>query len=401
MQDSRHVMKKLEKIQLPQNAKLFTSDAVSMYTNIETEHGLDIMNRWLIKLEEEGKIAACEFPRDLIINLLKLVMENSMFQFGDTYFLQLSGTAMGTSVACVYAYLYSGWKETQDILPEYNPKTELLFHGRLIDDIFGIWAGDNTERWEHYNENLNDFRPGKLEWETSPLSDSVNFLDLTISIGSNGQLKYSTHQKPYNLHLYVPNHSAHPKGTVKSLVIGSIERYWRQNSRREDYQKIVALLFQRLLARGFEYEKLVSIFKEAAEYVDKKQQWSNVEKQQYKERRNTGDETLIFHREFHPRDTGRKTIQQAFRTHMLKENDNLTKTKVKSNDVKREGISEMGINRMIIAYSRPKNLWDLLCPSKLYLPPNQSVRNYFKTTEVKKSTNRINQSITNPYAKKK
>ena len=200
-----------------------------------------------------------------------------MFQFGDTYFLQLSGTAMGTSVTCVYTYLYSGWKETQDILPEYSPKTELLFHGRLLDNIFGVWVGEDVERWEHYKENLNDFRPGKLEWETSPLLDSVDFLDLTINIGSNVQLKYNTYQKPYNLYLYIPNRSAHPKGTIKSLVIGSIERYWRQNSRREDYQKIVAQLFQRLLARGFEYKKLVS--KEAAEYADKKQQWTHVEKQ--------------------------------------------------------------------------------------------------------------------------
>ena len=65
-------MRKLEKIRLPPNTKLFTSDAVSMYTNIETEHGLDIMNKWLVKLEEEGKIAVCEFSRDLMINLLKI-----------------------------------------------------------------------------------------------------------------------------------------------------------------------------------------------------------------------------------------------------------------------------------------------------------------------------------------
>ena len=38
IQDSRHVMEKLSNIRLPPNAKLFTSDAVSMYTNIKTEH---------------------------------------------------------------------------------------------------------------------------------------------------------------------------------------------------------------------------------------------------------------------------------------------------------------------------------------------------------------------------
>ena len=69
-----------------------------MYTNIETEHGLDIMNKWLIKLENEVGITEFEFLRDLMINPLKLVMENSMFQFGDTYFLHLSGTTMGICV---------------------------------------------------------------------------------------------------------------------------------------------------------------------------------------------------------------------------------------------------------------------------------------------------------------
>ena len=82
---------------------------------------------------------------------------------------------------------------------------------------------------------------------------------------------------------------------------------------------------------------------------------------------------------------------------MLKEND-----AAENNGVVRDGIRNMGMNKMIIAYSRPKNLRDLLCPSKLYLPPNQSVRSYFKITEAaKKSTNKTNQSIMNPYATKK
>ena len=40
-------------------------------------------------------------------------MTRNVFQFGNRYFLQLTGTAMGTPCACVYATLYySYWEET-------------------------------------------------------------------------------------------------------------------------------------------------------------------------------------------------------------------------------------------------------------------------------------------------
>ena len=46
VQDSESLTKKLKNIgKLPAGEKLFTSDAVSMYTNIDTDHGLDIMNK--------------------------------------------------------------------------------------------------------------------------------------------------------------------------------------------------------------------------------------------------------------------------------------------------------------------------------------------------------------------
>ena len=43
---------------------------------------------------------------------------------------------------------------------------------------------------------------GLLEWETSELSTSVDFLDLTISIGDDRRIQFQTYQKPMNLYLY-------------------------------------------------------------------------------------------------------------------------------------------------------------------------------------------------------
>ena len=66
-------------------AKLFTVDGVSMYTNIDTDHGLSIVENWLLKLIGEKKINTDEYPIKFIMSLLTLAMKNDIFTFGVTY----------------------------------------------------------------------------------------------------------------------------------------------------------------------------------------------------------------------------------------------------------------------------------------------------------------------------
>jgi len=46
-------------------------------------------------------------------------MENNIFSFANTYWLQLTHTAMGTPVACAYATVTFGQYENTTILPKY------------------------------------------------------------------------------------------------------------------------------------------------------------------------------------------------------------------------------------------------------------------------------------------
>jgi hypothetical protein len=59
-------------------------------------------------------------------------MQNNIFSFADTYWLQLSGTAMGTPVACAYATVTFGHYKNTTILPEFAP--QLLYYKLYIDD---------------------------------------------------------------------------------------------------------------------------------------------------------------------------------------------------------------------------------------------------------------------------
>ena len=68
---------------------------------------------------------------------MSLVMHSNLFEWGDCYFLQLLGTAMGTSAACMWATIYFAVHKNLVLLPKYGQ--HLLVFRRFIDDIFGIW----------------------------------------------------------------------------------------------------------------------------------------------------------------------------------------------------------------------------------------------------------------------
>ncbi|KAL7523551.1 hypothetical protein ACHAWF_000566 [Thalassiosira exigua] len=89
--------------QLPEGTRMFTMDATAMYTNIETDHGLEIIEKFFELFKDQ---LPDRFPRELILLALRLIMKNNVFELGTTYFKQLNGTAMGTPPACMYATIY-------------------------------------------------------------------------------------------------------------------------------------------------------------------------------------------------------------------------------------------------------------------------------------------------------
>ena len=85
-----------------QRVSFFTADAVSMYTNIDTDHTLSVIAQFL----RTHPICQSIYNIDSINRGLEILMRNNLFKFGNTYWLQLEGTAMGTPPACMYTTLY-------------------------------------------------------------------------------------------------------------------------------------------------------------------------------------------------------------------------------------------------------------------------------------------------------
>jgi hypothetical protein len=120
---------------------------------------------------------------------------------------------MGTPTACSYTTITYGQHENVKILPHFQQN--LLYFRRYIDDIFGTWIPTSSSDWETFKTTLNQF--GSLRWIVNDLSDTVNFLDLSLSITSS-TITAAPYQKPMNLHLYIPPSSAHPPSCFKGLI---------------------------------------------------------------------------------------------------------------------------------------------------------------------------------------
>ena len=99
---------------------------------------------------------------------LHLIMTSNLFRFGHTYWKQLTGTAMGTPPAPMYATLYYAIhkscfsKHLVALMPLYKC---------YIDDMFGIWTGTAAEFLE-LQLFMNNF--GKLKWTFSDLCYTVD-----------------------------------------------------------------------------------------------------------------------------------------------------------------------------------------------------------------------------------
>jgi hypothetical protein len=198
----------------PLNAKFFKMDAVSMYTNINTKHALAVIGDYLRHHRHIGIDAKA------LIRGLTILMEHNVFCFGDVYFVQQTGTAMGTPPAPPYATLYFYIHE-RSVIPMFP---EIKAYRRLIDDGLGVWCPDSSvsptddaARFQSFQNAINNF--GKLKWEFSERSTATEFLELDLLL-SNGYVSTRLFEKALNLYLYLPPHSAHPPGVLKGLIFG-------------------------------------------------------------------------------------------------------------------------------------------------------------------------------------
>ena len=358
IRDSTQLLDQLKDLgPLPPGAKVFTADANSMYTNIDTDHAIDVIGKWLDSLE--GRLPP-NFPLAAVKEAMKLVMRNNLFEYGDLYFLQLLGTAMGTSAACMWATIYYSVHEIGSLLPNYGKY--LLIFKRFIDDMFGIWYDNgNPTAWDNFKAETNNF--GILTWEFEEPAKSINFLDLTIIL-ERSNIRTKTYQKDLNLYQYIMPQSNHPPRMMKGIIYSLMRNYKKQNSNYNDYKAMATKLFYRHINRGWDR----STMKQWILSADEKIQLETLQKNQPTttitapptEEPLTNKERIFLHFEYHKNDIPKSRVRAIY--------ENKCQTLLSD---------RLGIQQLTIAYSRPKNIKDTITKAKLHQAPGFEASKYY------------------------
>ena len=253
---------------------------------------------------------------------------------------------MGTPHAPPWAIVYYATFE-EDFLPDFQ--TELLLYQRFIDDVFGIFIPDtnNPNRFQEFIEAMND-PESKLEWIVQPLSNHVEFMDIKIYI-KNNCLATTLFEKAHNLHLFIPPQSCHPPGLLPGMVHGMIFRIFQLCSEPEDRKKKTLELLQHFRYRGWTNQQLKPLMKKAiARAVD-------YQPKSHKQRKMEMDRSMLLHLQWHPKNPSPQELQNIWRNYVLK-----PFLQKKLYQLRNHNYCLIEVDRMIIAYSRSRNLGNLL-----------------------------------------
>ena len=202
------LVNKLNNTHMNCDFKLVSFDVCSLFTKVPVEDLLSFLPDVIDRLE-------LPFDNTVLINLIKLCILDSKFEFNGKYYSQKFGMAMGNPLSPVLSNLYMEFFESK-ILKNFLPKNAVWF--RYVDDIICLWP---------VNENLNTFLE-KLNNQVASIKftmeleneSSLPFLDCLIH-RKDRSFKYSIYRKTTNVASYVHFYSSH-NDRVKQSVFSSM-----------------------------------------------------------------------------------------------------------------------------------------------------------------------------------
>ena len=257
VRDTQHFISRLKQLgQIPNNALLVTLDVSSLYTNIPNHEGLLAVAEHLRTDPDKQKIG----PH--LLKLLQLVLHSMSFSFNGDHYLQIGGTAMGTSVAPNYANLFMDRFETKAL---DNWSLKPLVWLRFIDDIFMIWT-HGEDSLSNFIEYLNGIHP-TIKFTHKVSTSSINFLDTTIKINSNRELYTTLYEKTTDTHLYLHYTSSHHAPSKTKGPYGQYLRLRRICTYDDDFNSNAEKLTSYYLKRGYPQKALTKHYKRASKFT--------------------------------------------------------------------------------------------------------------------------------------
>ncbi|XP_056425917.1 uncharacterized protein LOC130367520 [Hyla sarda] len=240
LRDTSDFLNKISSIRVPPDTIIATFDVVSLYTSIPHDGGVQAVKDSIVSDFSPAKV-------DFVISLLKLILHNNYFSFNDEFFLQTSGTAMGTNVAPTYANVYMAVLEEKSVYASTH-SSHVLGWWRYIDDIFLIWSGSEIEL-TLFHQYLNSIDPN-ISFSLTSSTTRVNFLDTNVTIMGD-KLVTSLYTKPTDCNSVLHYSSCHPRSMVRSLPASQMMRARRIIGQDDQIEPSLTRMSDNFRKRGY------------------------------------------------------------------------------------------------------------------------------------------------------
>mgnify|MGYP006175300579 CR=1 FL=1 len=206
------------------NLVVVCADVASLYPSIPIAYGLQAVRNFLLGFHSNSKRQGQPSPGDVslkqidfIVDLLEWVLKNNYMQFMGVIYHQLTGTAMGTPVALMFADIVLAYLE-RPAVSHCKP----LYYSRYLDDLFIILhKAFQDEIVARFNSQCSSIQLDGVTRGTSGV-----YLDLKISIAAGvSQPVTCIYQKDMNRFNYIVPSSSHGPAVGRNLVITELKRY--------------------------------------------------------------------------------------------------------------------------------------------------------------------------------
>jgi hypothetical protein len=216
---------------LLENHILISLDVVSLFTNIPTELALKT-----IELKWKDIALHTNIHMKTFLDAIDLCINNTYFQYNDTFYKQTSGCAMGNPLSSTIANLVMEQLET-DCLK--NLPIKPTFYYRYVDDIFTTYHINHTEQLLN---TFNNFHP-KLQFtiEKENIHKQLPFLDILVIRNTDNTLNTSWFQKPTHSWRYINYYSNTPKSQKYNVLNSIIDKALNLSDpqyRKQNLQKV-------------------------------------------------------------------------------------------------------------------------------------------------------------------
>ena len=251
IKDTSHLLQEIQKIEIHPGDIIATVDITALYTNIPHEDGIHKVKKFLKKHD------APQAELILVETLLEHILKKNYFEFNNEYYLQISGTAMGTRCAPNYAIIFMAELE-EDFLTTLTLQPKIW--KRFIDDIFMIWNHGEAEL-ETLLTKLNQFHP-TIKFTEEHSEYGIPFLD-TFTYIDGKELKTRVYHKPTDNKQYLHYNSCHPLQQKNAIPYSLLVRAKRICTEEEHFISEAKMIIKKLRDRRYpEY-----ILKRAAQKI--------------------------------------------------------------------------------------------------------------------------------------